>query len=209
MVKMFDLLFTGATFITFVIAVYLSTTDPLITKSVNWAEDKPQETAISPIFTTSRPSVATLYPSNDRWKYIVIHHSATKQGNATIFDNYHRKEKGMKEGLTYHFVIGNGTNSKDGEIEVSERWKKQIQGQHCWNNQINGTAIGICLVGNFDIFRPSSNQIESLVNLMNDLSKQYRIPKEKVLVHKEVDKKKTACPGKYLPSKTILQRLKQ
>ena len=49
-----------------------------------------------------------------RWRYIVVHHSETREGNARAFDYYHRHVRGMENGLAYHFVIGNGTSSGDG-----------------------------------------------------------------------------------------------
>ena len=60
-----------------------------------------------------------------QWQRIVVHHSAIKYGNATKYDATHRS-RGMKNGLAYHFVIGNGIDSGDGEIEVGPRWKKQL-----------------------------------------------------------------------------------
>ena len=55
----------------------------------------------------------------NKWLYIVIHHSATPAGSAAQFDRSHR-QKGWDE-LGYHFVIGNGTGSRDGQIEVGPR----------------------------------------------------------------------------------------
>ena len=40
-----------------------------------------------------------------------------------MIDHWHR-DRGFDE-LGYHFVIGNGTNSGDGQIEVGPRWTKQ------------------------------------------------------------------------------------
>jgi hypothetical protein len=222
--KALDFLLTLATFISFVIAMYIFSTDPTITKSINWAEDrvsieetkvKSQATNITlhgvPLTNASlRPGNTSInkdYPPNQTWKYIVIHHSATKQGSARSFDNYHRNQKKMKEGLAYHFVIGNGTDSKDGEIEMGNRWKKQIPGTHCSNNKMNQESIGICLVGNFDESKPTVKQMESLTTLITNLQKQYHITSDMILLHKEVDRKQTNCPGKYLPSKEIKSRL--
>jgi len=39
-----------------------------------------------------------------RWKNIVVHHSATANGNAAIFDRYHRDRRRMEYGLGYHFI---------------------------------------------------------------------------------------------------------
>src|SRR5512137_783663 len=73
---------------------------------------------------------AAVAPLRD-WQLIVIHHSATPNGDAEIFDAAHRA-RGMVNGLAYHFVIDNGTNGKpDGFIETGSRWVKQIYGGHC------------------------------------------------------------------------------
>ena len=58
-----------------------------------------------------------------RWRYIVVHNSGTRQGNARAFDYYHRNVRHMVNGLAYHFVVGNGTSSGDGEIEIGNREK--------------------------------------------------------------------------------------
>ncbi|MBE7445867.1 MAG: N-acetylmuramoyl-L-alanine amidase [Planctomycetia bacterium] len=144
------------------------------------------------------------------WKYIVIHHSATAKGNAARFDHYHRKEKKWEYGLAYHFVIGNGSFSGDGEIEVGERWKKQIHGAHTANIDCNRVAIGICLVGDFEHDgAPTENQIDALVRLMQYLSRKYTIASSDILQHKQVHQKCTACPGKNFPFAEVKTRLLQ
>src|SRR5438270_9583625 len=50
--------------------------------------------------------------SSDRWTCIVIHHSASEEGGADRFDEWHR-QRGWDE-LGYHFVIGNGTDTAMG-----------------------------------------------------------------------------------------------
>src|SRR5438093_11294418 len=62
------------------------------------------------------------------WRWIVIHHSASESGSMAVFDKEHRA-KGW-DGVGYHFVIGNGTNSRDGQIEVTPRWPIQKWGAH-------------------------------------------------------------------------------
>ena len=101
-----------------------------------------------------------LVPANN-WRWIVIHHSATPTGSAAIFDREH-KSKGWDE-LGYHFVVGNGTFTHDGQIEVGPRWPKQKWGAHAKtpDEQFNNYGIGICLVGNFDLDRPSPAQLQS------------------------------------------------
>lgn len=146
----------------------------------------------------------------NQWKFIVIHHSATAKGNAARFDDYHRNKRGWEYGLAYHFVIGNGSFSENGEIEVGERWKKQIHGAHTANMECNRVAIGICLVGNFeDGGEPSDEQLESLTRLVQYLSRRYCIPLSNVILHKHVNQKGTACPGKNFPYAELKTRLIQ
>ncbi|MCF6157231.1 MAG: N-acetylmuramoyl-L-alanine amidase [wastewater metagenome] len=148
--------------------------------------------------------------TENQWKYIVIHHSATTKGNAARFDDYHRNKRGWKYGLAYHFVIGNGTFSGDGEIEVAERWRKQIHGAHTANMDCNRIAIGICLVGDFEnAGTPTSKQLDSLVRLTHYLSERYNIPLSNVILHSQVHQKGTACPGKNFPFSEFKTRLMQ
>jgi len=134
-----------------------------------------------------------------KWTAIIIHHSATENGNAAIFDRMHREENHW-DGIGYDFVIGNGTDSLDGKIEVTFRWRKQIAGAHCGGtpgNWANEDAVGICLVGNFDYMNPSSQQMQSLVKLVRFLQKRYNISKTRIYGHKDTPGGHiTECPGR-------------
>lgn len=142
------------------------------------------------------------------WQYIVIHHSATKSGNAQMFERYHRG-RGMQNGLAYHFVIDNGTcNRHDGQLEIGNRWKKQLPGGHCRQQYMNEVGIGICLVGNFNKTRPSWRQMRTLVNLVRELMKKYNIPIKNVVGHGKIKGEKSQCPGKYFPWSDFYAELK-
>jgi N-acetyl-anhydromuramyl-L-alanine amidase AmpD len=144
----------------------------------------------------------------NEWKYVVLHHSATDEGNADNFDRYHREEKKWSHGLAYHFVIGNGNGSGNGEIEVGDRWKKQIHGAHTANMDLNRIAIGICLVGNFEEdSEPTDNQFKSLISLVTYLSKRYNIPNSRIVKHSQVIQKGTACPGKNFPYRQLIKEI--
>ena len=105
----------------------------------------------------------------------------------------------MQNGLAYHFVIGNGIDSGDGEIEIGRRWTHQLQGGHVKNHKINLTAIGICLIGNFQETRPSKLQIEAFTQLMDWLRSEV-VPKAKQFAgHRELRGEQTVCPGKNFP----------
>lgn len=141
----------------------------------------------------------------ERWNYIVAHHSATKYGNAEIYDNYHRR-RGMQNGLAYHFVIGNGVDSGDGEIEIGPRWRKQLHGGHVRKWEVNREGIGICLVGNFEKTRPTPRQLEAFTALTQYLGSTVLENRYKFMVHKEVDPGHTICPGRHFPVRAMHRR---
>ncbi len=140
-----------------------------------------------------------------RWKYIVIHHSASYKGNASSIDKYHRNIKGWENGLGYDFVIGNGRGSRDGQIEVGGRWNKQIKGAHAGDDEYNEYGVGICLIGNFEKNRPTRSQISSLVYLIKYLQRRCNIPKRNVIMHRDI--KDTVCPGRRFPHYKLMARL--
>ncbi len=133
-----------------------------------------------------------------RWKYIVVHNSGTRQGNARIFDFYHRHTRHMPNGLAYHFVIGNGTSTGDGQIEIGDRWTRQINGGHVHSDYLNNIALGICLVGDFNRDIPSKAQYAALDELITYLRKRVgRINRRLSIVkaHREINPVPTDCPG--------------
>lgn len=154
-------------------------------------------------------AVITLYPSN-KWKYIIIHHSASDEGNMLLFHKSHTNYRGFSRGLGYHFLIDNGTYGKpDGYIEVSPRWIKQQDGAHCKASRMNYKSIGVCLVGNFSKDEVSRKQMSSLVYLVNLLRRHYRIPLRNIMSHKQVSGASTECPGKKFPWSSFISQLKK
>jgi len=136
-----------------------------------------------------------------KWRAIVIHHSGTENGNAAIFDRWHREGNDW-DGVGYDFVIGNGTNSVDGRVEVTFRWREQRTGAHCKtpDNWANEQAVGICLVGNFNRTVPTSRQMQSLMKLLAFLQKRYGIPESQIYGHNTTPGARvTDCPGKRFP----------
>ena len=166
-----------------------------------------ERTVVPPPTTTWKSADKNIPPSwlppsrlEKKWKAIVIHHSDTANGNATIFDKYHKSK--YWEGVGYDFVIGNGTNSSDGQVEVTFRWREQKTGAHCKtpDNWANENAVGICLVGNFNQMVPTARQIRSLVKLVRFLQHRYEIPKSRIYGHNTTPgAHETDCPGKRFP----------
>ena len=139
-----------------------------------------------------------------RWQFIVVHNSGTRQGNARVFDYYHRHVRRMQNGLAYHFVIGNGTSTGNGQVEVGDRWRRQINGGHVHSDYLNNISLGICLVGDFNRGQPTRAQLDACEELIRYLRERCgktdrgTIP---VRPHREMNPPRwpTDCPGDDFP----------
>ena len=139
-----------------------------------------------------------------RWQYIVVHNSGTRQGNAAAFDYYHRHVRRMQNGLAYHFVIGNGTSTGNGQVEIGDRWRRQINGGHVHSDYLNNIALGICLVGDFNRDQPTRAQLDCSEELIRYLRQRCgKIDNHYAIVrpHREVNPPRwaTDCPGDAFP----------
>ena len=140
----------------------------------------------------------------NRWRYTVVHNSGTRQGSAKAFEHYHRNVRKMQNGLAYHFVIGNGTSTGDGAIEIGDRWRRQINGGHVHSDYLNNIALGICLVGDYNRDVPTKRQLEALDELIRYLRKRVGNVDGKqsiVKAHREINPPRwpTDCPGDRFP----------
>lgn len=97
--------------------------------------------------------------------------------------------------IGYHYLI-------DSSGVVYEGRPLRYQGAHAGNSDLNQGNIGIALIGNFDLTRPSAAQLEALRKLATDLCKRYKIPHSRVEPHNAVRENggegSTACPGRHL-----------
>jgi len=151
-----------------------------------------------------RSAIDNARVSRHRWRYIVIHNSGTRQGNASAFDYYHRRVRKMPNGLAYHFVIGNGQSSGNGQIEIGPRWKSQSSGGPVPSDYLNSISIGICLVGDFNRDKPTRQQLEALDELVGYLRKRVGKTDSKsaaVKPHRAINPPRwpTDCPGNRFP----------
>jgi hypothetical protein len=145
------------------------------------------------------PPTVPMHP----WRWIVIHHSASRSGNPQVFDNIHVRDNGW-DGIGYHFVIGNGHPMPLGRIEATFRWRNQYHGAHAGNDDLNRDGIGICLVGDFEHGTVDAYQERRLVELCALLLD--RIPTlspGRLIGHRDVPGKQTACPGRNLDIERI------
>jgi len=140
------------------------------------------------------------------WTHLVLHHTATDTGSVASIDAVHRTRTDRLGkpwlGIGYHFVIGNGRGMPDGQIEPTFRWAQQLQGAHAGDANLNASAIGICLVGDFNQAPPTGRQIDSARRLVEALRIRYGIGLARVVAHRQV--KATDCPGKLFPWQQIV-----
>jgi N-acetylmuramoyl-L-alanine amidase len=114
-------------------------------------------------------------------KRIIVHHSADDNGTPESFAAYH-VSKGWS-GIGYHFVI-----AKDGAIYQTRLLT--VSSPHCKGH--NSSAIGVCLVGNFDHYAPTDAQWEAAVWLFSQFKNTLKL---EVKGHRELTS--TACPGTH------------
>ena len=146
-------------------------------------------------------------PQPGRWGAIVIHHSDSDSGSAKSIGQFHEKI-GIKGGLGYHFVIGNGKGAPDGQVEVGYRWRHQLSGVHAsgadgkWYNE---NAIAFCIVGECNKEEPTAAQMRELYWLVQQLQARFHLPASRVFLHSDIAQ--TSSPGKLFPIANFRQQL--
>jgi N-acetylmuramoyl-L-alanine amidase len=134
----------------------------------------------------------------NQWEGIVIHHSGSSFGSAATIAKQHERQ-GFR-GLGYHFVIGNGSGSEDGELHVGFRWLDQLPGAHTAGPKgdlYNRHYIGICLVGDGDRRPFTDTQLQRLVELTTSLQEQFNLPPKNIVLHRDVAA--VSSPGRLFP----------
>lgn len=116
---------------------------------------------------------------------IVVHHSASLDGTAEDFAEWHVRDHGWP-GIGYHFVV-----EKDGSIIMGNPLTNVSY--HTQNQ--NTKSVGIVLSGNFEVEQPTQAQMTSLSNLIAYLRDE--LPNE-LEVYGHRDFAATACPGDNL-----------
>lgn len=134
---------------------------------------------------------------------IVMHHSATVEGNVERFDKEHRLKK--LGGIAYHIVICNGKGGDDGQVERGR--SDDVKGAGVRAN--NAGSLHVCLVGNFHApelhctGKPTKKQMNSLGVQLFTWKGEYgnlQLTDHRTDALKEYP---TACPGSYFPTPAV------
>ena len=122
--------------------------------------------------------------SGNKPEYIVIHHSHTVDSETKSWDairKYHIETNGWKD-IGYHKGIERIKN----DVMVFEGRADDAAGAHAKELGMNNKSIGICVVGNYDIIKPSSVHLELLKRLCHAYMANYNIPVENIIGHRDV-----------------------
>lgn len=138
------------------------------------------------------------------WGAIVIHHSGRAEGSAEAMDEYQRKVVRDPVGLAHHVVIGNGTGTPDGTVEVTGLWDRGVRTLHLFRRGDLPPAISVAWVGDGESVAPTAAQATALANVLAALADRFSIPVDRVLTHREVEGRSTACPGRHFRKLEVL-----
>ena len=143
-----------------------------------------------------------LNAAQGNWRYITIHHSVHPDAASTDgslassaaairrIQDVHMNNEGYGD-VGYHFLIDPSGRIFQGR---DLRWRGAHAGGLGGAN--NYGNIGICLIGNFEVERPTQKALDSMHALVAHWSDRFDIPPSRVAQHS--DWKNTACPGEFL-----------
>ncbi len=136
---------------------------------------------------------------------IVIHHSATEQGDVDSFRRHHVGVNGWND-IGYHYVI-----TKDGEIQPGRA--EHLQGAHARTGRDfnrNPFSLGVVFVGHSEY---NEEQLRSMVVLLADLCQRYKINPLDLSEKGGIQGHHEECPGvdldilRSLTARLLIQKL--
>jgi hypothetical protein len=137
------------------------------------------------------------------WTHIMIHHSLTADSGTVSWPairKYHVETMGMHD-VGYHWGLELCGSSYEALVGRS----LYDEGAHANEQGMNHKAIGICMVGNFDLQAPPDAALVVLRDrLMVPLMREFSILPANIVFHRDVAPWKT-CPGKMFTKALLAQ----
>lgn len=145
-------------------------------------------------WTRARPIVALADPMG-RIDKITVHHEGSTAFYATAKGDVARKLESIRNAhlsrgwadIGYHYII-------DPAGRVWQGRPLNLQGAHVKDG--NPGNLGVMVLGNFEIQRPTAAQFSTLDQFVAYQMRQYRVSIRSVYTHQEL--RPTACPGRSL-----------
>jgi N-acetyl-anhydromuramyl-L-alanine amidase AmpD len=109
----------------------------------------------------------------------------------------------MKD-IGYHF--GNELVGKHYEVLLGRMLDEQ--GAHCKQGGMNSHSIGVCFVGNFDLYEPPREQWILGVRLVRSLCRICKIQPERIHGHREFAPYKS-CPGTQFDIEEFIRHVRR
>jgi len=158
------------------------------------------------------------------WEYVVVHHSATKDGVAKDWEtirkwhtgkigssdpkspDYNKYVLNPMRDIGYHLGIERVESAPAIQLGRSFTW----DGGHAVG--FNHKGFGVCVVGNYDLSPPPPDIWNLLLEAIRKVINVFKIPVEKVIGHREtyilrrvpVEK---SCPGKQFDMNRLRSEL--
>ena len=133
-------------------------------------------------------------------EYIILHHSLTKDSGTVSWQairEYHKNTL-LWTDIGYHFgiefICTNNHRAKvlrKNHYEILTGRMLDQKGAHC--KGMNDRSIGICFVGNFDLYKPEVEMWMLGLKLVRSLMRVFSIPCKNVKGHRDFADK--TCPG--------------
>ncbi len=129
--------------------------------------------------------------------YVIVHHSATRDSGTVSWGAIRRYHTDVNEWRDIGYHAGVELTEAGGvqsfETLVGRPW--DMNGAHCKHDGMNRKALGVCLVGDFDVTDVPDEQINRAVDLVALWCRMFQIPVVNVHGHRDHHPGKT-CPGK-------------
>lgn len=116
--------------------------------------------------------------SPGRWNRVEIFYSKTKAGNVKQIASL----RGLvsDDDVNFHFLVCNGRGSGNGQIQTSEKWRRQwscVPGGMWYGS---GETIRICVVADEKGSPPTDCQMKRTAELVEEISRKFQITPESI-----------------------------
>ena len=153
---------------------------------------------------TSTPPMAGRILPMGSIERITVHHEGSTEVTFSDFGNTAVRMESIRAShlerlhagdIGYHYVIDRAGNVWQGRDLA-------YQGAHVRDHNANN--VGVMVLGNFDIQRPTEAQLTTLRATVSTLRQAYRVPLRSVFTHQELNP--TECPGVSLQGRMVTFR---